>query len=320
MEGSDDNKKMVSIIIPTYNRGKYIREAIQSVLNQTYQNFEIIVSDDGSTDNTKEVVESFNDRRIKYFWNKNSGLPAVARNIGIKKSSGKYIAFLDSDDLWLAKKLEKQINEFEKNENIGLVCSHRIYFDEKKEWIKKININDKDFTFKSLFIRNKVTCSTVIVKRSIFDNIGLFNECTKLQAGEDYEMWLRIANSYRIKYIQEPLVKYRHHSNVIRKNFVERVNMLLAIYESLLDSNIISNNLYELITEVLNFQKVSLMLVLKDKKINLKKIIDTKMEFWNKYFLMISFFIFRNRMPFPLYLEYYKRRVHKKLLNTYEKF
>lgn len=102
-------ENLVSVIIPTYNRSDLIKETINSVLNQTHKNFELIMVDDGSTVNTKTVIESFKDNRIKYILQKHHGLLAVARNNGLKVAIGEYIAFLDSDDIWLTNKLEKQI-------------------------------------------------------------------------------------------------------------------------------------------------------------------------------------------------------------------
>lgn len=286
-------KKLITVIIPTYNRADYIEETIQSVLNQTYQNFEIIVSDDGSTDNTKEIVESFNDRRIKYIFHENSGLPAVTRNRGIKQSSGEYIALLDSDDLWLPDKLKKQIGEFEKNGNIGLVCTKSFHFNKEKKWIQYKHLSEKDFTFKSLFLRNNIICSSVVIKKSVLDDVGLFNENPKIQSGEDYELWLRIAKKYEIKYVNIPLAKYRNHEEVIRKKDVERINMLINIYTSLMENKVIDDNLYRLIIRGLNSQKILSRLTTGDKTVDILTIVKTKTDFWNKYALMIVYLIFR---------------------------
>jgi len=121
-------KKLVSVIIPTFNRADLIEYSIISVLNQTYQNFEIIIIDDGSTDNTREVVHSIKDKRIKYIYYKHVGLPASARNKGIMIARGEFIAFLDSDDIWLPKKLEMQIKTFNKIPNLLLVATNGIVF------------------------------------------------------------------------------------------------------------------------------------------------------------------------------------------------
>ena len=120
---------VVSAIIPTYNFGRFLGEAIQSVLDQTFTDFELIVVDDGSTDDTREVVGSFNDSRIRYIYQENRGLPA-ARNTGIKASRGEYIAFLDSDDIWLTQNLELKVKSLDSHPDAGLVCSDGYNFDD----------------------------------------------------------------------------------------------------------------------------------------------------------------------------------------------
>ena len=108
---------LVSVIIPTYNRAKLLKRAIESVLNQTFQDFELIVVDDGSTDDTKEIVKSFNNQKIIYIYQENFGGAALPKNVGIKMAQGKYIAILDSDDEWLPEKLQKQVTLFERSKN-----------------------------------------------------------------------------------------------------------------------------------------------------------------------------------------------------------
>ena len=121
----------ISVIIPTFNYGKYIERAIDSILTQTYQDFEIIVVDDGSTDNTKEIIRSKKSDKIRYFYQENKGAPA-ARNKGIVESKGKYIAFLDADDEWLPTKLEKQVDKFQKSSNkVALIYGWARIIDEK---------------------------------------------------------------------------------------------------------------------------------------------------------------------------------------------
>ena len=119
---------LISVIIPTYNRNESLKRCIQSVIFQTYQNFEILVMDDGSTDGTKEIVTDFNDPRIIYEWDDNWGGPAKPRNRGIKKSSGEFIAFLDSDDWWLPKKLEESVVVLEKGSDL---VYHQLYMVKK---------------------------------------------------------------------------------------------------------------------------------------------------------------------------------------------
>ena len=125
---------LISVIIPTYNSQKYISSAVNSVLSQTYKAFELIIVDDGSTDNTGEIVASFDDRRIRYIRQNNSGV-AVARNTGIKSSKGEYIAFLDADDIWERDKLAVQIDEISSDDNICMVYSAFNMIYEDSEYI-----------------------------------------------------------------------------------------------------------------------------------------------------------------------------------------
>ncbi|MDD5606825.1 MAG: glycosyltransferase [Candidatus Pacebacteria bacterium] len=213
-----DNDPIVSVIIPTYNRADLLGRAIQSVLSQTYQYFEIIIVDDGSIDNTKSLVERFNNERIVYIQRReNSGNSVVPRNTAMKIAKGKYIAFLDSDDEWMPEKLEKQIKLFEKlnNSNIGFIGCNVVIVDEKnkKEWEYKIprckNI------FKELLIMNNFIFnpSSVIVEKEVFNTIGLFDE--NLKTVQDYDMWIRIAQKYNFDFVPEPLFKYYiHNSNI----------------------------------------------------------------------------------------------------------
>ena len=115
-----------TIIIPTFNRSKKLKKAIQSVLNQTYKDFELLIVDDGSTDNTKNIIKGLSDSRITYYWQKNSGGPASPRNLGINKAKGDWVCLLDSDDLWYPTKLEVVSNEILKRPNTDLFCHNEM--------------------------------------------------------------------------------------------------------------------------------------------------------------------------------------------------
>ena len=257
----------VSVIIPTYNYAHYITEAVESVLNQTYKDFEIIVVDDGSTDNTKEVIRPYLNK-IKYIYQQNSG-PSAARNRGIKEAKGEYIAFLDADDIWLPQKLELQIKFIEKEKELGLVFSDMTCFNEKgilkKSFLKDIPVfNDlcieslssiekiiSDDVFNALLQGNFIPTNTVIVKKECFDKVGLFDE--NLLFVEDRDMWLRIALAYRIGFIKLPLVKRRFHRRNINKGEIYRLGRLLVMqkyatypYLSKKSKKIIKYNIYSL--------------------------------------------------------------------------
>jgi len=198
----------VSVIIPTYNRAHLVGRAIRSVLNQTYQDFEIIVVDDGSTDNTEEVVKGFNDGRIRYIrHDKNKG-GAAARNTGIKVARGEYIAFLDSDDEWLARKLEKQMALFETSDSrVGVIYCRWYVVDDDAGFVKQ----DKDQALCRGHIWHTLlegSCAIftplAIVRRECFENCGGFDE--SLPSYQDLDLWLRIAQYYHFDFVNEPLV------------------------------------------------------------------------------------------------------------------
>jgi glycosyltransferase involved in cell wall biosynthesis len=196
-------KPQVSVIIPTYNRGRVIKEAIDSVLAQDYTEFELIVVDDGSTDHTSDVLDSYRNV-IKVLSQKNKGVSA-ARNRGIAEASGKFIAFLDSDDLWLPQKLSTQVEFFNKTPD-ALICQ------TEEVWIRKgLRVNPKKrhkkpsgMIFKLSLELCLVSPSAVMIKRSLFDRVGEFDET--LPACEDYDLWLRISSRFPIYLVDTPLI------------------------------------------------------------------------------------------------------------------
>lgn len=195
----------ISVIIPTYNCAQYLPKAIESVLNQKFKNYEIIVIDDGSQDSTKNVIKHY-QKYIQYvYYQENHGV-SYARNIGIKKAQGKYIAFLDADDLWLSDKLKIQIECFEKYPEIGLVFSDVIVLDENKEE-KKYKIRNFKKNIESLIQNNFITTSSVMIKKECFEKVGMFN--TNFFIAEDYDLWLRIIQHYSVYHVSQCLVKYK---------------------------------------------------------------------------------------------------------------
>jgi len=208
-------KPAVSVIIPTYNRADLVPLAIQSVLDQTYQDFEIIVVDDASKDNTEEVVEGFvkQDNRIKYIKHTENKGGSAARNTGIKKSSGDYIAFLDSDCQWLPQKIEKQLKVFhEGNSKLGAVGSRTISTD--KSIVKMSDSRGKFGDIHKKLLSGEAfpgrKCwpggtSTIMIKKECFDKIGLFDE--ELKSCQEHDLYIRISKYYHFNVVREPLVK-----------------------------------------------------------------------------------------------------------------
>lgn len=205
------NEKLISVIIPVYNRPNLIKRAIDSVINQTYKFFEIIVIDNGSTDNTADIVEK-NYKSVNLIRQNHTGV-ASARNKGIINSKGKYIAFLDSDDEWLPEKLNIQIKDFFNNQNCKI--SHT---DEL--WIRKgMKVNKPKkyekfggYIFSRCLDVTMVGTSTVMLKKEVFNEVGMFDE--KMPVCEDNDLWLRIALKYEFNFIKKQLtIKYGGHGD-----------------------------------------------------------------------------------------------------------
>jgi glycosyltransferase involved in cell wall biosynthesis len=197
---------IVSVVIPTFNRWPLVGEAVESVLAQSYANFELIVVDDGSTDETQEELAKFGSR-LRFFAKAREGV-AAARNFGVSRALGSYIAFLDSDDLWLPKKLEVQTAFMKRHPEIQICQSEEI-------WIRNgIRVNPKakhekfsgDIFFRSLDLC-LVSPSAVMMTKTLFELVGGFDE--SFPVCEDYELWLRIAVEHSVPLISEPLVVKR---------------------------------------------------------------------------------------------------------------
>ncbi|RCJ22318.1 glycosyl transferase family A [Nostoc minutum NIES-26] len=211
----------VSVIVPAYNAMQYLPETVDSVLQQTFTDFEVLIIDDGSLDNIKEWVSNLTDKRVKLISQKNQGV-SLARNIGISQAQGEYIAFLDSDDLWYATKLEKQVCCLDNNPRIGLVHSWMSVIDERGKPTGKVMTSDTEGSvWKQLVEQNTVACSSVMVRRLCFQTLGGFSPRQNEYPVdvEDWEMWIRIAAHYPFAVIKEPLICYRQHISNTSKNW-----------------------------------------------------------------------------------------------------
>ncbi len=185
---------MFSIVIPTFNRADKLQKAIQSVLNQTYTDFEVLIMDDGSTDHTEETVKSFQDPRIKYFWDKNSGGPATPRNRGIQLAQYEWICFLDADDSWKSNKLE--ICKKNISDEVDLIYHNLILIDgmSKSRGVIKSRAL-KSPVIKDLLINgNCISNSSVVVRKKLLNDVGGINTSIQMIATEDFNTWLKIAN------------------------------------------------------------------------------------------------------------------------------
>lgn len=255
------NMNKISVIIPAFNCEKYIKDAVNTVLNQTYKNYEIIVVDDGSEDNTKGILQQYIDKNsIKYIYQENQG-PGAARNTGIKAAKGEYIAFLDADDVLLQRSLEARINIIEQYGNISFVFSDgyveniknniiEIPFLKSKKILKKfssslIKKNENIYLFDSscrdLAIKHNLVplTSTVLVKKECFNKVELFDE--KLRAGEDKKVWLALMGTYNVGFIDEPLSVYKAYRSTLTRDTVRYCLDSIKIFEEIVDKELNGN-------------------------------------------------------------------------------
>ena len=219
----------VSVIIPTYNRPELLTKSINSVISQTFGDFELIVIDDCSPDNTPNVLGRFSDERMKVIRNSsNMGIAAV-RNIGVRGSKGEYIAFLDDDDEWLPDKLEKQLTVMEKGPgSTGCVYTGcMIIGADGSDAVRTSVPVYRNRVLKELLLENFITTSTLLLRKSCFDRAGLFDE--RFPYGEDYDMWIRVAEDFEFDFSPEPLTKYRVHQTTMTRNYTAVINGLERI-------------------------------------------------------------------------------------------
>jgi len=241
-----ENTPLVSIIIATYNRARFIEETVESILKQTFGDFELIIISDGSTDNTTSIIASIDDQRIRYVEQPPSGRPAVPRNRGIQLSRGKYVAFCDDDDLWGAEKLAKQVAFMEQHPDIGLSFGYAENFGEtafKGMLLYARKESDSIVSFEKLLLGNKIATFTVLVRKRCLDAVGCFDENPEFKAIEDYDLWLRIALKYKIACVPEILGKYRVHPENISGNKVKERMKLLKIAEKFKKDGLVAQDL-----------------------------------------------------------------------------
>ena len=230
-----NNSPKVSIILPTYNRAHLIGRAIQSILNQTYQDFEIIIIDDGSKDDTEKIIRGFQekDNRIKYIrFEENKGA-AAARNAGIKMSKGEYITFQDSDDEWVIDKLEKQMKVIEtSSENIVVYCGFWRIDGDEKTYIPDIKISNREGNIhKELLKGNFVDTPSILLPKKNLEKIGMFDE--NLLRLQDWDLSIRLSKYYNFKLIDEPLYISYLLSDSISANdetFIPSIRIILFKY------------------------------------------------------------------------------------------
>lgn len=227
---------IVSVILPTYNRANYIKDAIESVLNQTYKSIELLIIDDGSIDNTEEVISPFlKDKRIRYVKQENSGA-AAARNKGLELSKGKYVAFIDSDDIWEKDKLEIQLavmnsipdaaivfSDFSAKRQDGLIekshirtyftvlDTYKLSYDDVFSHRNTLKNGEKVYwgnIYKTMIFGNIILTSTTLFRQEVFNTEGIFD--TNYTTLEDYDLFLRLTKRFTAAFIDKPLICYRY--------------------------------------------------------------------------------------------------------------
>ena len=220
----EKNKSLISIVIPTYNRVNFLKRAIETVLNQTYENLEILIIDDSSSVDNKKNIDNFNDNRIMYFKNKTRRGAPYSRNVGIKNAKGKFIAFLDDDDEWEPNKLEKQLKAFD--ENVGLVVCYSL---DERFGMKRINKPPNNITYEDLLKSfNLSSTSSYLVRNDVFDKVGYFD--LNLPSAQEYDLALRISKYYSIKTIPEVLMIQHESEGQISTNWTKKIMGIMALY------------------------------------------------------------------------------------------
>jgi glycosyltransferase involved in cell wall biosynthesis len=220
----------ISVVIPTYNYGRFIARAIESVLGQTLVPAEIIVVDDGSADDTGAVVQGFGDR-VRYVRQENRGV-SEARNRGVAETAGELVAFLDADDTWEPTKLEKQVERFAADGEIGLVhCGMREFDSETGETLEMHLDGGEDDVAENLLMWDGPVVvgpgGTIMVSRKAFEEAGGFD--SRLKCGEDWDLCYRIARRYKVGFVPEPLVNYRIHGAAAHHN-VENMELGMGMF------------------------------------------------------------------------------------------
>jgi teichuronic acid biosynthesis glycosyltransferase TuaG len=214
----------ISVIIPTWNRAATIVQAVRSVLEQSHPVTEILVCDDGSSDETKKILTDLNNKKVKFIEGARAGRPAIPRNRGIEKAKGEWIAFLDSDDIWLPEKIEKQIALVKKMSCLAVSSNAFRVLPGKGKVSPYLSIDKEKISFADLIRTNLVICSSAMLHRSLVEKLKGFPESENLKAIEDYALWLRVSTQTDFAYCKEPLVDYTDDaSNSIRVDAKENV-------------------------------------------------------------------------------------------------
>jgi glycosyltransferase involved in cell wall biosynthesis len=272
---------LIDVVIPTFNRAYCLKRTIDSVLSQTYKELKLYVIDDGSTDETKNLISQYqNESRLRYFYQNNKGVSA-ARNSGIKMGQAEWVAFIDSDDEWLPNKLETQVDFIKKNPNIRFIHSNEI-------WMRNgVRVNPKkkfDKSYHDLFKRSLEMClispSTVVMKKELCLQHGLFNE--DFIVCEDYDLWLKILATEEVGFVSDFLIKkYGGHGDQLSTQFPAMDFWRIRSMVNLLGNSLVTDEVKRSQIKVEIYKKAEILLngFLKHQKLNeydeLKKMLNS---------------------------------------------
>ncbi|MCA9394953.1 MAG: glycosyltransferase [Candidatus Omnitrophica bacterium] len=210
------NEPLVSVVMPTYNHAHFIKEAIDSVLGQTYNNLELIIVDNYSEDETREVIEGYTDDRIRYMQFRNNGIIAASRNRGIEQAQGDYVAFIDSDDAWLPEKIRLQVDVMQSDTRRGISFGKfKVISPDAVETGKIMGPKDPHMpagVYARLIKANFIVSSSTLVRKKALNDVGHFDESPELRCSEDFDLWLRILRKYRPAFVDEIVGVYRMHA------------------------------------------------------------------------------------------------------------
>ena len=230
------NIKKISVVIPAYNKANLTIKTIESVLGQTYGNIEVIVVDDGSTDDTKNKLQSFGDR-IHYIYKQNGGA-CSARNVGIKQATGEYIALLDCDDIFDSEKIAKSVECLEKNPDYGFVHTGMLFINGDDDVISDQGISDyptSGWIASRLILKSFICNSTVVIRKECFKEVGYFDE--KIFIPADWDMWLRLSEKYKAAYIDDKLTSYRVADSYTASNMETAINEAVYVLDKAFSRN-----------------------------------------------------------------------------------
>ncbi len=256
---------MFSIIIPTYNQASLLKKSLESVIKQSYQNWEAIIINNYSTDDTYKVINSFKDNRIKSINFNNRGVIAASRNFGVKLSSHPYIAFLDSDDYWFPDKLKKSLHFLENGFNI--VCHDEIW-RWSDGFSKLIHYGpERKSNFESLLFKgNVLSTSAICLKKELIIDCNGFNESLLMAGNEDYDLWMRMSLITKFKFIREPLGYYIIHENNTSKKILRQLSSEIHVINYHFNNSKIKKDFFNIFQLVFRISKAIVGSIIRSNK------------------------------------------------------